>query len=129
MEFLDIVKIGNPVKVNTEFTIDRLNQKTIDTLKSSHIGIVKDFRITDGKGIGVIVELNNGEKEWFFENEIELIDENGNIIEKKPYNQNKDKYLPSLFIKFNYDKKLKMLELFNPINFLSWLIFSVKDNF
>ncbi len=40
---------------------------------------------TDGKGIGVILKLSNGKKHWFFENEIDILDKNGNSesIEKK----------------------------------------------
>ena len=29
-----------------------------------------DFKVTDGKGIGVVVELSNGATTWFFDDEI-----------------------------------------------------------
>ena len=33
-------------------------------------GTVRDFRVTDGKGIGVVVELDGGGTSWFFDDEI-----------------------------------------------------------
>ena len=39
-------------------------------LSTKKNGKVIDYRITDGIGIGLILELSNGNKCWFFENEI-----------------------------------------------------------
>ena len=80
MEFLDLVKIGSPVKINVSLSKDRLTSKTLNAIKESSNFKVKDFRLTDGKGVGVIVEFSNGQEEWFFENEIEILDENGKVI-------------------------------------------------
>ena len=78
-------------------------------------------------GIGLILKLSNGKEEWFFENEIEILDEKGNIIEILEDNQNND--LITDFLKErNYNLKSKFNELVNPFNFISWLIYSVKDN-
>ncbi|MFN9530835.1 MAG: cytochrome b6f subunit family protein, partial [Cyanobacteriota bacterium] len=33
-------------------------------------GTVRDYRVTDGKGIGVVVDLAGGGSTWFFEDEI-----------------------------------------------------------
>ena len=128
MDFLDLVSIGSKVKVNVKASKDRLNAKTIDALGISSECIVSDFRITDGKGIGVILELTNGEKEWFFENEIDILDENGNIITRKNSYENK---LISLDFLNNFKYRLKESpkKLANPFNFFSWLIFSLKDIF
>ena len=41
-----------------------------ETLQSDATGTVKDFKVTDGKGIGVVVELSNGTTTWFFDDEI-----------------------------------------------------------
>ena len=128
MDFLDLVSIGSKVKVNINASKDRLNAKTINALSISSECIVSDFRITDGKGIGVILELTNGEKEWFFENEIDILDENGNIITRKNSYENK---LISLDFLNNFKYRLKESpkKLANPFNFFSWLIFSLKDIF
>jgi len=82
MSILDKVKIGNSVKVNLELSKDRLTKETIDAINVSSLGKISDFRITDGKGIGVVLQLSNGKEQWFFEDEIDLLDENGNVIKK-----------------------------------------------
>ena len=128
MEFLDLVKVGSTVKVNVDASKDRLNSKTIEALKISPKCVVNDFRITDGKGIGVILELSNGEKEWFFENEIQIFDNQGKLI---TINKKEEKSLLNLeFLNdFNYSQKNSPRELINPLNFFSWLIFCFKDIF
>ncbi len=128
MEFLDLVKIGSVVKVNPSASKDRLNSKTLEAIKESPKCTVNDFRITDGKGIGVVLELKNGEKEWFFENEIDILDDEGKIIKVKKQEENRLIDLEFLN-NFNYNQKDNPKELINPFNFLSWLIFSFKDIF
>ena len=82
MSILDKLKIGNSVQVNLELSKDRLTKETIDAINISSLGKISDFRITDGKGIGVVLQLCNGQEQWFFEDEIDLLDENGNLIKK-----------------------------------------------
>ena len=127
MTILDKVKIGNTVRVNLELSKDRLTKETIEAINMSSICTVTDFKITDGMGIGVIVNLSNGKEEWFFENELEILDEKGNII-KKEQNKNENLTLILDLVKnLNYVPKFKFNELLNPINFITWLIFSLKD--
>ena len=129
MEFLDLVKIGSKVKVNIDLSKDRLGTKTIDAINQNSTCLVKDFRLTDGKGIGVIVQLSNGEKEWFFENEIQLLDENGKIINRTKEDDKNSFFLTDLIENLRYNPKQKPKDLINPLNFASWLIFSFKDIF
>ena len=82
MSILDKTKIGNLAQVNLEQSKDRFTQEIIDAINVSSLGKISDFRITDGKGIGVILELSNGKEQWFFEDEIDLLDEDGNLIKK-----------------------------------------------
>ena len=128
MEFLDLVKIGSLVKVNVDSSKDRLTSKTLEAIKQSPNCVVSDFRITDGKGIGVVLELNNGEKEWFFEDEIEILDKEGKIIRREK--KEESKFINLDFLNnFNYDQTNNPKVLVNPINFVSWLIYSFKDIF
>jgi len=129
MEFLDLVKIGSKVKVNVDLSKDRLSSKTVDSIKNSSTCIVKDFRLTDGKGIGVVVQLANGENEWFFENEVQLLDGDGKIINRIEKNDKSASILNNFIDNIKYLPKEKPNDLLNPLNFLSWLIFSFKDIF
>ena len=127
MEFLDLVKIGSPVNINVNLSKDRLSSKTLYAIKESSSFKVKDFRLTDGKGVGVIVEFSNGDEEWFFENEIEILDENGKII---PRTDSIEKNIFSnLLNELKYKPTTNVKQLINPINFFTWLIYSLKDIF
>ena len=127
MTILDKVKIGNIVKVNLEMSKDRLAKETIEAIKESSECKIRDFKITDGKGIGVVVNLSNGKEEWFFENEIQILDERGNIIEIEENLIESSNLIFDSVNNLNYDLKYKFNELLNPINFITWLIVSVKD--
>ena len=128
MSILDKVKIGNSVQVNLELSKDRLTKETIDAINVSSLGKISDFRITDGKGIGVVLQLSNGKEQWFFEDEIDLLDENGKVI--KNNNKKENSNLIFDFLRgLNYENKNKVNELLNPINFFIWLVVSFKDIF
>ena len=129
MSILDKVKIGNSVQVNLELSKDRLTKETIDAINISSLGKISDFRITDGKGIGVVLQLSNWEEQWFFEDEIDLLDENGNVIKKNNYKKENSNFIFNFLRELNYENKNKVSELLNPINFFIWLVVSFKDIF
>ena len=129
MSILDKVKIGNSVQVNLQLSKDRLTKETIDAINVSSLGKISDFRITDGKGIGVVLQLSNGKEQWFFEDEIDLLDENGNVIKKNNYKKENSNLIFDLLRRLNYENKNKVSELLNPINFFIWLVVSFKDIF
>ena len=129
MSILDKVKIGNSVQVNLELSKDRLTQETIDAINVSSLGKISDFRITDGKGIGVVLRLSNGKEQWFFEDEIDLLDENGNVIKKNNDKKENSNFIFDFFKGLNYENKNKASELLNPVNFFIWMVVSFKDIF
>ena len=83
MSILDKTKIGDSVQINLELSKDRLTKEVVDAINISSVAKISDFRITDGKGIGVVLQLSNGNEQWFFEDEIDLLDGDGKIIKKR----------------------------------------------
>ena len=129
MSILDKTKIGNSVQINLELSKDRFTKEVVDAINVSSVAKISDFRITDGKGIGVILQLSNGKEQWFFEDEIDLLDENGNVIKKNNDKKENSNFISDFFKRLNYENKNKVSELLNPINFLIWMVVSFKDIF
>ena len=129
MSILDKAKIGSYVQINIGQTQDRLNKEVVDAINISSLAKISDFRITDGKGIGVILQLSNGKEQWFFEDEIDLLDENGNVIKKNNDKKENSNFIFDFLRGLNYENKNKVSELLNPINFFIWLVVSFKDIF
>ena len=130
MSILDKVKVGNSVQINLGLSKDRLTKEIVDAINVSSLAKISDFRITDGKGIGVVLQLSNGKEQWFFEDEIDLLDENGNVIKKiKDMKENNNNFIFNIVGELKYENKNKISELLNPINFFVWLLISFKDNF
>ena len=129
MSILDKTKIGNSVHVNLELSKDRLTKEVVDAINVSSVGKISDFRITDGKGIGVVLQLSNGKEQWFFEHEIDLLDENGDVIKKINEKKEKNDLIFDFLKELKYENKNRVIELLNPINFFLWLVVSFKDIF
>ena len=129
MSILDKTKIGSFVQINIELSKDRLNKEVIDAINVSSVAKISDYRITDGKGIGVILKLSNGKEQWFFEDEIDLLDENGNLIKKINDPGQDINLIYENLRELKYENKKKIRELLNPINFFIWLVVSFKDIF
>lgn len=66
----DAVQIGSRVKVTR--VRDRIPADMVELLKSDASGVVCGFKMTDGSGVGVVVELSDGSTGWFFDDEISL---------------------------------------------------------
>ena len=127
MLILDKTKIGNSVQVNLEQSKDRLTKDIIDAINISSVAKISDFKITDGKSIGVVLRLSNGKEQWFFEDEIDLLDENGNVINKTTDTKENNILMFDVLRGLKYEYKNKISELLNPINFFLWLVVSFKD--
>ena len=129
MSILDKSKIGNSVQINLELSKDRLTKEIVDSVNVSSMAKISDFKITDGKGIGVVLKLSNGKEQWFFEDEIDLLDENGNLIKNINENKENNNFIFNIYNELKYEHKSKVSELLNPINFFIWLVVSFKDIF
>jgi hypothetical protein len=64
------MEIGQKVKVYR--LRDRVNSGIVNKL--GKVGVIKDFKMTDGSGIGAIVEFEDKSTTWFFEDEIKPVE-------------------------------------------------------
>ena len=62
------ITIGSKVRITR--VRDRIPADLVATLKANPTGTVRNFRVTDGKGVGVVVEPDGGGTSWFFNDEI-----------------------------------------------------------
>lgn len=60
------MKIGQKVKVYR--LRDRVSNNIVDKL--GKVGTIKEFRMTDGSGVGAIVQFEDSSATWFFEDEL-----------------------------------------------------------
>jgi chromosome segregation and condensation protein ScpB len=59
--------IGQKVRVRR--LRDRTSQEVINRL--GQVGIIRDYKMVDGSGVGVIVQFDDKFLTWFFEDELE----------------------------------------------------------
>ncbi len=64
------MEVGQQVKVVR--LRDRLSSGST-AKKLGKIGTIKDFKITDGMGVGAVVKFEDNFATWFFEDELELV--------------------------------------------------------
>jgi hypothetical protein len=62
------LSIGSKVRVLR--VRDRIPAALVSALKADPTGTVTGFRMTDGTGVGVVVELTSGATSWFFADEV-----------------------------------------------------------
>ena len=63
------MEIGQKVKVY------RLRERVASSIidKLGQVGEIKDYKMTDGSGVGVIIKFDDGTSTWFFEDEIKAV--------------------------------------------------------
>ncbi len=121
-------RLGSKVRVNIGQLRDRLSPELIQLLSVNPEGRIVDFKMTDGTGIGLVLELGDGTISWFFDDEIEVcMDEekemSAGLISSFDYSQERQIILekPPVFVSEN------IIDVFNPIKFFGWLLYSLKD--
>ena len=63
------MEIGQKVKLYR--LRDRVSPPTVKHL--GQVGTIKGFKMTDGSGVGVVVEFDDQYTTWFFEDEIKAV--------------------------------------------------------
>ena len=130
MAVIPLIPVGAKIKVDKSKIQNVLPKKILEDLPKMINGKVIDYKMTDGMGIGYVLMTESNLKIWIFNNElndqtkreykIEETKNTTNFISKALIsNLNKVKY------NINGDRSVKALA--NPINLISWLIFTSKD--
>ena len=63
------MEIGQKVRVRR--LRDRASQEVIKRLGKT--GVIRDFKMVDGSGVGALVKFDDNFATWFFEDELELV--------------------------------------------------------
>jgi hypothetical protein len=69
-QHISSMEIGQQVKV---FRLrDRVSQDIVSKL--GKVGVVKEFKMTDGSGVGAVVQFEDKTSTWFFEDELKVVE-------------------------------------------------------
>ena len=132
MKINPLIPLGSKIKVDKSKIKDELQKKLLDDLPQMINGKVIDYKMTDGMGIGYVLITENNLKIWIFNNELnDQTKKDYQIDDTNDYTLILTKDLMSQLDKVNYDingnRSIKTLA--NPINLISWIIFTLKDIF
>tara|TARA_B100001996_G_scaffold252329_1_gene195814 strand:- start:245 stop:643 length:399 start_codon:yes stop_codon:yes gene_type:complete len=132
MKINPLIPLGSKIKVDKSKIKDELQKKLLDDLPQMINGKVIDYKMTDGMGIGYVLITENNLKIWIFNNELnDQTKKEYQIEDTNDYTLLLTKDLISRLDKVNYEingnRSIKTLA--NPINLISWLIFTLKDIF
>ena len=64
------LKKGQSLRIEINEVKDRLPQNILDILKIDPIVELVGYKMVDGNQFGMVVKLNNGDINWFFEKEL-----------------------------------------------------------
>jgi hypothetical protein len=62
------------MEIGQKVRIRRLRDKVAQNVvgKLGQIGTIRDYKMTDGSGVGVLVQFDDQFATWFFEDEVEM---------------------------------------------------------
>ena len=132
MKINPLIPVGTMIKVEKSTIENVLPKKISDDLPQLINGKVIDYKMTDGMDIGYVLMTENNLKIWIFNSELDAQTRKEYKIEDSKISTNLiTKELSSQIIKINYDinGNRSIKKLANPINLISWLIFTLKDIF
>ena len=132
MKIDPLIPVGTMIKVEKSKIENVLPKKILADLPQLINGKVIDYKMTDGTDIGYVLMTENNLKIWIFNSELDAQTRKEYKIEDSKISTNLiTKDLLSQIIKVNYDinGNRSIKKLANPINLISWLIFTLKDIF
>ena len=132
MKINPLIPVGSSIKVDKSKIENVLPKKILDDLPQMINGEVIDYKMTDGMDIGYVLMTENNLKIWIFNSElneqtrreykIEDSKKSTNLISKELLSRIKK-------VEYHLNGNRSIKKLANPINLISWLIFTLKDIF
>ena len=132
MKIKPLIPVGSMIKVEKSKIENVLPKKILDDLPQIINGEVIDYKMTDGMDIGYVLVTDNNLKIWIFNNELNEQTKKEYEIEDSNRSTNLiTKELLSQIDKVEYDLSgnRSIKKIANPLNLISWLIFTLKDIF
>ena len=132
MDVIPLIPVGANIKVDKSKIMNVLPNKILEDLPKMIDGKVVDYKMTDGMGIGYVLMTENNLKIWIFNSELNDQTRKEYKIEDLKKSEN---FIPQAIssklykVKYDLNGNRKLKNIANPINLLSWLIFTLKDIF
>ena len=132
MEVNPLIPIGERIKVDKSKIENLLPNKLLDDLPEIVNGVIVDYKMTDGMGIGYVLSTENNQKIWIFNTELneQTIRDYRLKDTNKLHNSKNSDLMPAKY-KVNYEMNgnRSIKTIINPINLSKWIIFTLKDIF
>tara|TARA_Y100001968_G_scaffold182807_1_gene167457 strand:- start:211 stop:609 length:399 start_codon:yes stop_codon:yes gene_type:complete len=132
MKINPLIPVGSSIKVDKSKIENELPKKILDDLPKIIDAKVIDYKMADGMDIGYVLMTENNLKIWIFNSELnESTRSEYNIEDSKNYTNTITKVLIKQINKvdYNLNGNRDIKKITNPINLISWLIFTLKDIF
>tara|TARA_B100000579_G_scaffold276776_1_gene228911 strand:+ start:172 stop:570 length:399 start_codon:yes stop_codon:yes gene_type:complete len=132
MDITPLIPVGASIKVDKSKIKNVLPNQILEDLPKMINGKVIDYKMTDGMGIGYVLITDNNLKIWIFNNE--LNDQTKKEYKIKESTKSTNFIIKSLLsqlskVKYELNGNKNYKTIANPMNLISWLIFTLKDIF
>ena len=136
---LPLIEKGSKVTVDLDRVLDRIPTNLLEVLSADPLGMVVDYKMTDGTGIGLVLKLSDGSINWFFVEELgalegvclPLLSDHQGYKKADSYNLSIDASekvnIPVQMYEKSFLTGNGVVDLMNPVNFFKWLLYSLKD--
>ena len=132
MKINPLIPVGSSIKVDKSKIENELPKKILDDLPKIIDAKVIDYKMADGMDIGYVLMTENNLKIWIFNSELdELTRSEYKIVDsKKSTNPIAKIFMKQINkVEYNINGNRGIKKIINPINLISWLIFTLKDIF
>jgi len=115
---------ANKFKVRLSKVQDRISSNLKDILHENPNGSPVSYKVTDGTGVGLVLQLSDGSNHWFFEDELEMIDNPKYSFYPIDITETPSASLLEISIP---ERNISILSTMNPFKFINWLFYSLED--